>query len=46
MKIAAKVAVSGFAGVMRRVAQLVAERAMQAGRSPKPRMTGKSKEPG
>ncbi len=46
MKVAAKVTVSGFGRVMRRVTQLVTERATQARRSPRPRPADKNKEPG
>ena len=46
MKISANVKASGFAGVMRRVARLVTERAARASRSPRPRTADQSKEPG
>jgi hypothetical protein len=45
MKISANVNVSGFTGVMRRVARLMAERAARASRSPRPRTADQTKEP-
>lgn len=45
MKISANVTVSGFAGVMRRVARLVTATAARSSRSPRPRPTDQSKEP-
>ena len=46
MKISANVNASAFAGVMRRVARLVTERAARASRAPKPRTADQTKEPG
>ena len=46
MKISANVNASGFAGVMRRVARLVTERAARAGRTPRASTADQSKEPG